>query len=338
MIRVGIIGLGGMGNMHFGCYEVTAGAVVVALADVERSRLGAGPSERAIDVGSGGAVIDPERHRLYADATELIADPTVDLVDICLPTYLHAEWTIRALEAGKHVLCEKPMAMNSAECEEVLRTASATQGKLMIAQCVRFFPAFDYLRETVDSGRLGSLEQISLWRGGAPPDWSWDDWLTDHARSGGQILDLHIHDADFLHYLLGRPRAVFTTAARGFSGGWDLLSTQYVFPDGPVALAEANSNLPPAFGFESRYMATFEGGCLRYSSAVGQGLAELTEAGITHPQLGERSGYELEIEYFLGCIERDEAPRMARPESSAFSVRLIEAEKESAETGRVVEL
>jgi len=338
MVKVGIIGLGGMGNKHLGCYEHVPGAEVVALADIVSEKLRPGESSLEINIGAGGGRIDPEKQKLYSDGAELIEDPDVDLVDICLPTFLHADYTCRALEAGKHVLCEKPMALSSAECERVLRAAEGARGKLMIAQCVRFFPAYEYLEETVESGRLGRLLQLSLWRGGAPPEWSWENWLQDHRRSGGMILDLHVHDADFVHYLLGRPKAVCSTGARGPSGGYDVVDTEYLF-DAPMAVrAGANMALPAGFQFEAHFLATFEKGCLRYSSSSDHGLLEIDPHGSRHPELPEKDGYVEEIAYFVGCIEKDQLPAAVTPESSAFSIRLVEAERESIETGRLVEL
>jgi len=338
MVRVGILGLGGMGNMHFGCYESVHGAQVVAIADVQEERLRPGESSLEINVGEGGASIDPERHRLYTSADDLVADLDVDMLDICLPTFLHAEYCKKGLEAGMHVLCEKPMALTYAECQDVLGVAESAPGKLMVAHCVRFFPAYEYLNETVESGRLGRLLALSMWRGGSPPQWSWQDWLLDHERSGGFLLDLHIHDADFVHYLVGRPTAVFCRAVRGPSGGYDVLETQYVFEEALTVSAGANMALPHGFGFEAAFMASFERGCLRYSTADPHGLMEITDQGSRHPELPGKSGYQEEISYFVDCIEHDEMPAVVTPESSAFSVRLVEAERESAQTGRVVEL
>jgi predicted dehydrogenase len=338
MVKVGIIGLGGMGNMHFGCYGGTHGAEVVAIADIQEEKLQPGGSSLKINIGEGGATIDPDRHRLYPNAADLIADREVDLVDICLPTFLHAEHCIKALEAGKHVLCEKPMAMSSEECARVIAAAKAAPGKFMIAQCVRFFPAYEYLDETVESGRLGRLLQLSMWRGGAPPEWSWEGWLRDHTRSGGMILDLHVHDADFVHHLLGRPRAVASTGAIGPSGGYDVVDTVYLYDEKMAVRASANMTLPSAFGFDAEFTATFERGLLKYAMSDPHGLMEVTHDGKHHPELSSASGYQEEIAYFLRCIENDEAPAMVTPESSALSIRLVEAEKESIETGRVVEV
>jgi predicted dehydrogenase len=327
-----------MGNTHLGCYDKVDGTQVVALADIQDEKLRPGESAVQFNIGTAQARIDPARHRLYDSADDLIADPDVDMVDICLPTFLHAEFTEKALRAGKHVLCEKPMALTYAECQAVLHAARQARGKLMIAQCVRFFPAYEYLSETAESGRLGRLMQLSLWRGSSPPRWSWQDWLLDHKRSGGGILDLHVHDADFVQHVLGHPRAVCSTGARGPSGGYDAVDTQYIYQDQKAVRAAGNLAMPAGYGFEASFLAAFEKGSLAYSSAAAHGLTECTEQGAHHPSLPDKDGYVEEIAYFARCIQHDERPAMVTPESSAFSVRLAEAERESIETGRLVEL
>ncbi len=338
MVKVGIIGLGGMGNMHLGCYAAVRDAEVMAVADINEDKLHPGESSQQINIGEGKGQIDPERQRLYTDADDLIADDEVEMVDICLPTFLHAEYCKRALAAGKHVLCEKPMALTQAECEEVLQAAEDADGMFMVAQCVRFFPEYEYLSETIESGRFGRLRQLSLWRGTAPPQWSWEGWLLDHERSGGGLVDLHVHDADFVQFVLGMPRAVCSTGARGPSGGWDVVDTEYIYDDKMAVRCGGNLAMPAGFGFEARFTAVFEKGALGYSTAEGHGLLEYTPEGVHHPEIAHRSGYEKEIEYFVECIDHNELPAMVMPHSSAQSVRLVEAERESIETGRLVQL
>ncbi|NLW51568.1 MAG: Gfo/Idh/MocA family oxidoreductase [Candidatus Brocadiaceae bacterium] len=338
MLRVGIIGWGGMGTRHFSRYGRLKNAEVTAIADTQAERLCPGGGPVRTNLGANETGIDPERHRLYTDPQELIDDPGVDLVDICLPTFLHAEYMQKALRAGKHVLCEKPMAMSYAECRSVLEVAEQAPGKLMVAQCVRFFPAYEYLYETVRSGRLGRLLHLDMWRASTPPTWSWQNWLQKSDRSGGMILDLHVHDADFVHHLLGRPRAVCSTGAVGPTGGYDIVDTQYIYEQKMAVRAAANAAMPPPFGFEAGYRVAFERGSLRYEASDEHGVTETTGEGVRHPELSPIDGYEKEIAYFVHCILNDEGPAMAEPESSAFSVRLVEAEKESIETGRSVEL
>ena len=338
MVRVGIVGLGGMGNMHFGIYEEMEDAEVVAIADTNEEKLKPGESSLEINIGEGGATIDPDKQKLYTDPAELMEDDDVDMVDICLPTFLHAENCIKALQADKHVLCEKPMAFNSEECQQILDALEESSGQLMVGHCIRFWPEYVYLKEAVESGRMGNLRELEMWRGGAMPDWSWEGWLTDHNRSGGAILDLHIHDVDFVHYLLGKPRSVSATGSTGPSGGYDAVRAFYRFDDSLTVSTGANMNLPEAFGFEMRFMAVFESGALIFNSRKSPGLLELTPSGEKHPDVPETDGYHEEIEYFLKCIENNEMPAIATPESSAHSIKLVEAEIESIESGESVKL
>ncbi|MFO8007544.1 MAG: Gfo/Idh/MocA family oxidoreductase [Candidatus Brocadiia bacterium] len=338
MVKVGIIGLGGMGTKHLECYEALHDAEVVAIADVVEEKLQPGEAGVEINVGEGRATVDPERHALYSDADELITDDRVELVDICLPTFLHADYCVKALEAGRNVLCEKPLALSYADCERVLEAASDAPGKFMVAQCVRFFPAYEHLNETLESGRLGRLLQLSLWRGTAPPQWSWEGWLLDHERSGGGMLDLHVHDTDYICYLLGAPRAVSSSGARGPSGGWDVVSTEYLYDDHMAVSAGGNLAMPAGFGFEARFTAVFERGALAFSTREGHGLLEYSEQGARHPELAHRDGYQEEIAYFVECIQNNELPAVVMPQSSAQSVRVVESERQSIETGRTVEL
>ena len=338
MVRVGIIGMGGMGNMHFGVYEGLGEAQVVALADIEEERVKPGESSLAINIGAGGATIDPEKHKTYADPRKLLADADVDMVDICLPTFLHADYCIKAMRAGKHVLCEKPMAATSKECKKVLSAFEKSNVKFMVAQCLRFWPEYVYLKETVASGRLGRVRALSMWRGSAMPQWSWRGWLTDHTRSGGAILDLHVHDADFVHYLLGRPKAVCSSGGIGPSGGYDAVETLYLYDQEMAVTTGANMGLPAGFKFEMRYLAAFERGCLAFSSSKSPSLLEITESSEIHPELKQTNGYREEISYFVKCIENNEMPAVAMPESSAFSIKLIEAELKSINSGKAVAL
>jgi predicted dehydrogenase len=326
-----------MGRKHLSCYAHVDGAEVVAVADVREENLKPGDSEVQLNIGAMQATIDPSRQRLYGDSMALIDDPDVDLVDICLPTFLHAEHAKAALRAGKHVLCEKPMAFTHAECRDLLDAAAECPGRLMIAHCVRFFPAYVHLKETVESGRLGRLLQLSMWRGGSPPRWSWEQWLLDHTRSGGAILDLHIHDADFVQYLLGRPRAVSSTGARGITGGYDAVDTVYLYDEKVAVRAGGTLVLPPGAGFEASFLANFGKGCLRNGGGA-PGLVEIVEDEVQPVDLPERDGYVEEIAYFVRCIREDASPDMVSPASSAFSVRLVEAERESIESGQMVEL
>lgn len=139
---------------------------------------------------------------VYERADELIADKDVDLVSVCLPTHLHAEFAIKALKKGKHVFCEKPMAGSLEECDSMIEVAEKAGRKLMIGQCLRFWPEYELLKDYVENGKLGKLTGLFCFRGGGTPIWSAGNWLLQKDKSGGVLLDQHIHDIDTVNFLM----------------------------------------------------------------------------------------------------------------------------------------
>ena len=149
MIRVALVGIGGMGRCHFNCYKNVENAELVAVCDVrtERAREIAGPDMP-----------------IYADLDEMLAKEQFDMLDICTPSYLHREMSIKALEHGLNVLCEKPMSLNSTDAAAI-RAAVEKSGKLfMTAHVVRFMAPYAYLKTVVDAGAHGRLLRLDMRR------------------------------------------------------------------------------------------------------------------------------------------------------------------------------
>jgi len=234
MIRVGLIGAGFIGRNHFNQYEkLTDRAKVVALCDKV-------PERRSGDWSKvGGNIADAKGSKRdlgeivqYADWKDLVLDPAVDMVDICAPTYLHPEMAIAALRAGKHVLCEKPMALSVEKCDEMLAVAAKAPAHFMIAQCIRFWPEYMYLKQIIDEGRYGPLRALHLRRQAGAPDYSLDNWIVDPELSGGAILDLHVHDVDYAVQLFGKPKSVCAQGYPRTGGGYDRVHSLWDFgPD-----------------------------------------------------------------------------------------------------------
>ncbi len=323
MLNVGIVGLGKMGRNHKEVFADTKGATVTALAEADPDRL-----EEVLDEHTG----DPEPEG-FTDAEEMFDEAGLDAVSVCLPTPLHADICRQALDRDLHVLCEKPMALNSDQCEHMLEAAEDSDGLFMVAHCIRFWPEYVYLKETVESGRLGELHNLLMWRASPPPTWSSDDWLLDDEESGGPILDLHIHDVDFTQFLLGQPDGIYCTGDGPGENSYGTVNAIFSYQDGPTVSLGCDQMLPESFPFEMRYSATFEKGCITFTTSREPGLMEFTEAGQEHPHVKHGNGYTEEISYFVECIENNEAPAVCPPDSSAQAVRLVEAEKESIRSG-----
>jgi len=340
MINVGIIGAGFIGRNHFNQYEkMTDKAKVVAICDtIEARRLGDWSGVGGNVGDTQGTKRDLHGARPFADYRALIADPEVQLVDICVPTYLHAEIAVAALKAGKHVMCEKPMALSVEQCDEVLKVAASAKGRFMIAQCVRFWPECAFIKQCIEDERFGKLKAVNLRRQASAPDYSVNNWLLDPTLSGGAILDLHVHDTDYVLYLLGKPQAVTAQAAtRPGSNAYDRVHSLWHYPNGPVVQIEGYWDMPTGFGFNMGLTFVFEKAALVWDICTGKPMTIFRNGQEPEvPEVGPNDGYFNEIEYFLGCAAANKAPTTSTPQESRDAVAIALAEKQSAITGKTV--
>lgn len=208
MIRVGIAGLGFMGMVHYLTYQKLPGVKVVAIADNHPERLAGDWTAIKGNFGPPGEQMDLADVTGYSAAEELIADPAVDLVDICLPPAAHADIAIEALAAGKHVFCEKPMALKPADCDRMLNAADSADRRLFVGQVLPFFPEYAWALAEIRSGKHGRLVGGSFKRVISDPAWLANYWEADQV--GGPMLDLHVHDAHFIRLVFGMPTEVTT--------------------------------------------------------------------------------------------------------------------------------
>ncbi|MCA9239322.1 MAG: Gfo/Idh/MocA family oxidoreductase [Planctomycetales bacterium] len=205
-MKIGIIGVGFMGMVHYLTYQQTPGARVVALCDQSPERLAGDWTGIRGNFGPPGEQMDLSGIATFQDAEQLIASAEVEVVDICLPPAAHAEVAVRALAAGKHVLCEKPMALSEADCDTMLAAAEASGRTLLIGQVLPYFPEYAWALREVRSGQHGRLLGGEFKRVISDPQWMAGYW--DAAKVGGPMLDLHIHDAHFIRLLFGEPTRV----------------------------------------------------------------------------------------------------------------------------------
>ncbi len=339
MIRVGILGLGFIGQQHFAVWQDVEGAQVVAVADKEVERV----AERAAAIGGniGEQVeLDLSGVARYTSLEALLEAGGIDVVDVCLPTFLHADATCQALAAGYHVICEKPMALNVEDCDRMIQAAEEAGKLLFIAQCIRFWPEYEVLAKMVEGGKLGRLRSLKFTRLSPRPTWSESSWIIKADLSGGALLDLHIHDVDFILSLLGMPPAVFAVCANIAPGApkVDHVVAQYLYED-TVCVAEGGWDFPGSYPFEMAYEVIGEKGCLKFSSAADPALVFYPAEGDPYtPQYEPGTGYVREMEYFCRCIENNEQPERVTPFSARESVRVVKAEEKSINSGQIVSL
>ncbi len=338
MIKVGILGAGFMGGMHAEVYHNLPNAELVALADrdLDKARKLAG-RYKVISYSSAEGLFDKEK---------------IDVVDICLPTFFHKEYVLKAAREGKHVLCEKPIALTTEDADEMIDTAEKEGVKFMIGQVIRFWPEYIQLREIYEGGKLGKLRSITCIRLSPTPDWAWDNWLTDPQRSGGALLDLHIHDTDYLLYLLGKPLSLICCVS-SHCLPYGHVFTTFTFSDNVIAFAEGGWDMPENFPFTMAYTALFEKGAVEFNSRAEKTLTiyksgqkvdyppvqqQLFPAADAEGNIAQLGGYFSEIKYFIDCVENDQEPVQASARAARDSLELVLAEKESAETGKIIKI
>jgi len=339
MIKVGTIGLGFMGRMHLENYQSHLEVKVTAVSDTIARRL-KGDLSGGGNIPTEKDIFDFTGIRTYEKADKLIADKDVDLVSICLPTDLHAEFTVKALRSGKHVLCEKPMARSLKECDSMIEAAERANKKLMIGQCLRFWPEYEVLKDYVENAELGKLIGLSCFRGGGTPIWSADNWILQDDRGGGALLDQHIHDIDTINFLLGLPESISSQGKNIIGGsGFDIVSTNYYYPEGPVVNAIDNWVLNGNFGFNMTYLASFEKGNIVFDARQSPTIKINPDKGKSWtPELSPGNGYSREINYLIKCIIEDKPVQRVPPLSARNSVCLALAEMKSIEENRPVKI
>jgi len=319
-MRLALAGLGFMGLTHLRALKSIPGAELVAVSSNDPAALSGDLTAVGGNLGVGGERFDFSSLNRYPDWAEAVRDPKADAVDLCLPTHMHAQAAIAALEAGKHVLVEKPLALNAEEAGAILDAARRADRLLMAAHVLRFFPEYTPLIELRRSGRLGPLRNAVFRRRCAAP--TWGDWLPNPSKSGGGAFDLLIHDVDMALHLFGPPAAVSATGHQDVRRGIDVLTGQLHYNDGGAVLIAGGWRHPKTYPFSMEYTVTFDGGTVEYSSAGRPPRLHRQdgeEEDLTAPEV---DGYQAEIEYFVDCVEEGKKPERCAPEESAAAVKL----------------
>jgi predicted dehydrogenase len=338
MVRVGIIGLGFMGKMHFRCYSAMKDVKIVAICDIDKKKF-KNTAGTAGNIKGADKPLNLKGIALYSNFDKMLAESDLDAVSITLPTYLHCEHTLKALAAGVNTFCEKPMAMDEREARKMVNAAKKSRKLLQVGHCIRFWPEYAKAKEIVDSGKYGKVLAATFQRMSLTPTWSWDNWLLDKKRSGGASLDLHIHDSDFVQYMFGLPKQVFSRGVKGPSKDYDHMVTSFVYPDGKVVTAEGGWIMATGFGFEMSFNIMLEKATISYDCTRQPmfKVAPLKGTVIT-PPVAPGDGYSQELAHFIKAVSGKKVPQVITPVQSLNSVRILLAEKKSAATGKPISL
>lgn len=339
MVRVGIAGLGFMGVTHYRAYKKIRGARVEAVATRDPKKLQGDWRSVGGNLPTPiGGFEDLSGIRRYSNLDDLFSDPDIDMIDICLPSYLHAEAAIKALRNGKHVFVEKPIALTVEDADKMVKVAKEQGRYLMVGQVLRFFPEFALIKRMQQEGKYGKIRGAFFKRVITRPTWS--DWFSDPQKSGGAVVDLHIHDSDFVQYLFGMPKAVFSRGLIGENGDVEYIFTQYIFDD-PDLCVSAESGMIAMSGltFEHGYAVYFERATVRFDSLWGNPPLLFTQDGKKkRVRVAQRDAFVDELSYAINCIRKGVEPEIISGEAARNSLLICLKEKESVLTGKPVEI
>lgn len=303
MLKVAVVGIGGMGNVHVKAYRRMEDVELVALCDVVPEKTHA----LAEELGA----------REYTDYREMIDNEKIDILDIVTPSYIHTEIALYAMDRKINVITEKPIALCEQDAKDVFECSRKNNVKFMVAHVLRFWPEYQALKRMVDDKTYGELLDARFYRIGRAPKWSWDNWMMDKERSGLVPFDLHIHDLDFIMYIMGgiMPDKIDVNRLTNMeSSTMDHVMATYVFGN-KVINAEA-AWFDSVYPFTAGYLVHFENAIVEYNKngvtvypREGEPkLLNLTDGAeqSTGINLPDTDAYYNELRYFADHVKADE--------------------------------
>jgi predicted dehydrogenase len=298
MLKVGLIGCGFMGAMHANCYSHIDGVQVVAVADVRH--------EKAAELAAlSGAEI-------YSDGYDLINNADVDVIDICLPTYLHARYAIAAMDKVKYLFIEKPVALTKEEGSALIAAAESKGVMVQVGLVLHFFTEYAALAEMIKDERYGKVISANFRRLSPIPLWGYENWLLDPKRSGGAGQDLHIHDVDYVLSAFGKPEKIYSIK-NTLGTQNDYVNTLMKYNDFAVTV-EGTWGLPSSYPFTATFRVVFEKAVIegaggKLTKYDNDGACEISldkfEASADYKggNISSLGGYYDELVYFTGCAK-----------------------------------
>lgn len=332
MQRIGILGAGFMGKTHADAYKTMENATLVAVCD-QNAALG---DEFAAQYGCTA----------FTDAAAMLEGAQLDVLDICLPTFLHEEHALLGARHQKHVFCEKPVALGLPAFDRMAAAVEGTGRRLLVGQVVRFWPEYAKVRHMLAQGAFGDIKAVHAGRVSVHPSWS--AWYRKAQNSGGGLFDLHLHDVDYLCSLFGRPQRVYAVGKQNADGCWNHVASTLRFTGGVDATAEGIIEMQEGYPFTMELRVVGGERSVEYRMRAGHNLENVAAAqreswvygdGTPHPLGVEPAdAYGLELAYFVDCLESGAEPELITTASVRATLETILAIQQSLETGHEVSL
>jgi predicted dehydrogenase len=330
MITIGLLGAGFMAETHAAAYAQLPEARLAGVVAIHPAR--------------AQHLADRYDARAYASLSAMLADDTIDAIDICVPTDVHESAVISVARAGKHLICEKPLTLTLDAADRMLAAVDAAGIIAMIGHVLRFWPEYREIQSLLATGQLGHPLSASAHRLTTTPAWA--DWFRDPARSGGAALDLQIHDLDVLYHLFGMPDRVYAAGSRSAQGSWDHTFSTLSF--GTLqATVESSYLLPASYPFSAGLRVVGSKASVEYRFRV---HGQVDQRASAHTELMlypiddipraipvvQYDAYVAELRYFISCIQRRESPTQATLAEARDVLQIALALGESLESGQAL--
>ncbi len=333
MVTVGLVGLGFIGKTHLKAYRQIEGCRVKSIYVRDVSRVDEDVQEFA-----------REHDITFVETYEkLLHDEEIDVIDICLPTYLHEKFVIDAARAGKHIFCEKPLSLSVESARRMMAEVMESGVQLYVGHVLRFWPEYVKIKEVMGHSNVKIVHAVRL---GQKPTWS--EWFQDPHKSGGALFDLHIHDIDFMTYLQGEVATVYAVGHKNNDGAWEHVMTTLRFENGATAFVEASHRMPVSFPFTMSLRLLGERGTVDFRVEAGENIESVDdgqtkfvyydEAGAEVVQVNDGDAFANELAYFVDCIRGRKENTIIPLDDVIYTMEILEAIEESLNTGEEVVL
>jgi len=348
MLRVGLVGVGFMGWIHYLSYKKTKGVRLAAVCTRDPKRLAGDWRGIKGNFGPPGEQVDLAGVAKYSDLAGVLGDPAIDLVDLCLPPNLHASAALATLKAGKHVFVEKPMALTAADCDKMVKAAEKAGKRILVGQCLSLMPEYAFARKAIASGKYGKLLGGHFKRVISDPLWLKD--FFDPAKVGGPLVDLHVHDAHFIRLLFGMPTAV-TSQGRMRGDIVEYCVSQFQFVDPSLVVSSASGVINQqgrsfTHGFEIHLekatlyfdLAVLAGGQLQVTPLTlldSKGKAEYPQLPPGDPML---SAFDAEIKEVTQSIRSGQPSALLSGELARDAIVLCHKQTQAVRSGKAVKV
>lgn len=330
MIKVAVIGAGFMGQTHGEAYQRMENATLAAICEQ--------------DLEKGKAYAERFHCMHYCDFEEMIENCEVDVIDICLPTFLHKTYVVQAARAGKHIFCEKPVTLHVEDLDCMLEEVKKAGVYLYVGQVVRFWPEYVEAKKLLENGTLGELKSYYAARLSEHPAWS--PWYRRVENSGGGLLDLHLHDIDYACYLFGKPEKVFAIGKKNEYGSWNHVTSTLMFSNGVKTTIEGILEMAPGYPFTMELRMVGSQKVFEYVMKAGKNLEDVAssrrsaclfgDGNMEKLEIEESDAYQTELQHFVDCVSEGKPSQVLPVDQVREVLCTIRALEQSLEEERII--